>query len=117
MLELLSKLKDLKSLVGPAYYGDLKDIALAALGQEWEKVHDLTFDLAKKVSKNYLFPSVTIAAAVGLEAELDAALADLENATVEVKASAEAQFDPTPYIQLFLLIAELIRKRRENKDK
>lgn len=117
MLELLSRLKDLKALVGPAYYGDLKDIALAALGQEWKRVHHLMWGLGEKVSESYLFPAPMVAIGIA-ESELDAAFAELENATVEVKAGAgEAQFDPTPYVQLFLLIAEFIRKRRAEKNK
>lgn len=116
MLELLKHLKDLKSLVGPAYYGDLKDIALAALGQEWKQVHHLGWVLGEKVSENYLFPAPMVAIGIA-EAELDAAFADLENATTEIKAAGEAQFDPTPYIKLFLMLAEFIRKRRENKNK
>lgn len=118
MLELMKRLMDLKGLVGADYYGDLREIALAALSQDWEKVIGLEFDLAKKVTLDQLFPTVRGQASAVTESDLDAVLTQLGDSTAEVTTAAadpNAKITPGEIITIITLVADLIKMWRERR--
>lgn len=111
MLDLLKHLKDLKALLGAQYYGELKEVALAALAGDWKGVAGKMLDLAKAVVMDQLFPVPAVKAGVA-EVDLDAAFSDLEDATLDVGAAAAdpAAIDPNTIISLVLIVFELIKQ-------
>lgn len=122
MLELLKQLKDLKSLLGPAYYADLTAIVYSALAGDWREVYRKLCAVLVKAGETYLFGDpVAVMYQADAEATLDKAFDELEGTTVEVKVAGAGedavQFDPTPYVELALMLANLIKKWRERRGK
>jgi hypothetical protein len=113
VLDLVKKLLDLKSLLGPEYFGDLQAMALAALAADWKGVIELGFALAEKVVVKKLFPdTLTTQAATVAEADLDATLKELEGQTAPAAVPA---INPGEVIAIITLIADLIKLWRNRK--
>ncbi len=116
MLELAKRLRDLKDLISPAYYDTLKDLAFAALAADWRTVHKLAFRLAEEVTANYLFGTAAVTAVPTTEADLDAALTQLEAGTVVTMAAADpAKLDPATWAMIITAVVELIKLIRDRR--
>lgn len=122
MLELISKLKDLKSLLGPEYYADLLALAKAVWVKDWVGVTDLAFDIARRFVHSKLDPVPMMAVGVKSYGEwhcpsdefvLDAVLAKMEEPqAVGATADDAKAIDPATILFIITTIAELIRRLR-----
>ena len=119
---MFEKLRDLKSLISPAYFGDLKTVVLAVLSGDWQQAHTGLFELARKATADMLFgesKEVSMAACDGeTETSLDAALADLEQSEGTTKGTAKtvgAGFDPGTWIMIAQAVAAIIQAIRDRK--
>lgn len=115
--DLVAKLRDLKALVGPAYYADLQAVAMHLITGDYRAAHDGVWTLGKRVSGNHFFPDAPVVAMAVPEEALDSALADLENGTVLAMAAGPDAVGITPgeIIAIATLIMELLKMWKDRK--
>lgn len=116
MLELISKLKDLKSLLGPEYYADLLTLAKDVWAKDWRGAMNLVFDLAQRFANDKLFPHPVVmgyAPHTADEMVLDAVIAKMEEPQAVMATADDAKaIDPATILFIITTVMELIRRLR-----
>lgn len=118
LLDLLKYLKQLKDLVGSEYFGELKDIALAALDQDWRAVHHLTFVLGEKWTADLLWPKVKLAVMPdpAIYTAMMEAFDAMADATMVSMADGQA-IDPATWLLIIRGVLELIKFIKDRNKK
>ena len=119
MLELIGKLKDLKSLIGVEYYDDLKSVVLALLAGDWKAATGLLFDLAKAVVIDRVFGDTA-----GILENFDAVTPAAENAEEVAETELNAAFDELSkqtvtasvgtWLTIIVTVIDLIKKFKQS---